>query len=290
MASTLFLHSCLGVFRTAWTCSIGDPFFQSKLSGCFDALIGAWLCWPHPTERELIPTLQRIKLAQWDKNSVTRPVTRPVTRVHPWNLKWACDVCYWEMMKLNPWYVWQPEILAASSWSGLWNVFVVEWFYLICCYFGFEGNLGSSFPVSCLECPNSLCFNKFRLQQSFYCGFQWTISIDDCTFGYVLSSFWIQGWDGCWDKWRFCFALPSLDTLFEFGRLIWVVKDLMVLLFFCSCLWRLFSEKRQCSRECWMISSLFAVAISEQAAYLSFRFLKIQIQRNSIQYFQRSFD
>ena len=29
---------------------------------------------------------------------------------------------------------------------------------------------------SCLECPNSFCFNWFNLQQSFYCGFQWTMT------------------------------------------------------------------------------------------------------------------
>ncbi len=60
--------------------------------------------------------------------------------------------------------------------------------------------------------------------------------------------------------------------------------DLMVLLF-CGCFWILFLEKRKC----WMV--LFdLVQYQHQAAYFSFRVLKIQIRRNSIHYFQRSFD
>ncbi len=57
--------------------------------------------------------------------------------------------------------------------------------------------------------------------------------------------------------------------------------------FFCGCFWRLglFLEKRQC----WMI--LFdLLQYQHQAAYFSFRVLKIQIRRISIHYFQRSFD
>ena len=43
--------------------------------------------------------------------------------------------------------------------------------------------------ISRLECPNSLHFNSFNLQQSFYRGPDSWISKDEGTFGSVLSSF-----------------------------------------------------------------------------------------------------
>ena len=59
--------------------------------------------------------------------------------------------------------------------------------------------------------------------------------------------------------------------------------DLMV--FFCGSFWILFSEKRQC----WM-GVIDLLQYQHQAAYFSFRVLKIQIRRNSNHYFQRSVD
>ena len=82
----------------------------------------------------------------------------------------------------------------------------------------------------------------------------------------------------------FCSVLASLDALPEFGRLVWSVMDLMVLLFFCGCFWRLFSEKPQC----WMV--LFdLLQYQHQAANFWFRIQKLQIRRNSIHYYSAKF-
>ncbi len=69
--------------------------------------------------------------------------------------------------------------------------------------------------------------------------------------------------------------LASRDMLLEFGCLVWSVMDLMVLLFFCCCFWRLFLRKLQC----WMV--LF---ISRLASW-KVRFCSIQFI-----IFQQSFD
>ena len=83
----------------------------------------------------------------------------------------------------------------------------------------------------------------------------------------------------------FCSVLDSRDALLGFGRLVWSVMDLMVLFFFCGCFWIIFSEKRQC----WMV--LFdLLQYQHQAAYFSFCVLRVQIRRDWIHYFQRSFD
>jgi hypothetical protein len=81
--------------------------------------------------------------------------------------------------------------------------------------------------------------------------------------------------------------LASRNPLHEFSCLIWLVMDLMVLFFFCGCFWCFVetSEKRQS----WM--GLFdLVQFQHQAAYCSFRDLKVQIRRDSIHYYQQSFD
>ena len=135
------------------------------------------------------------------------------------------------------------------------------------------------------ECLNSLRFNSFHLQQSFYCGFQWTM-----TTGHLVMSYHPLGsrlqCDWCWDKWMYRSILASWGAFLEFDRrLVWSVMDLMVLLFFCGCFWGHFSEKRQR----WMV--LFdLLQYQHHAAYFSFRVLKIQIRRISVHYLQRSFD
>ncbi len=65
--------------------------------------------------------------------------------------------------------------------------------------------------------------------------------------------------------------------------LYWVFnKAICLLLLFHGCYWRLFWEKRQC----WM--ALFDwLQFQRQVAYISFRVLKIQIGRNSIQFFSK---
>lgn len=96
---------------------------------------------------------------------------------------------------------------------------------------------------------------------------------------------WVQGWDGCWDYWLICSGLASQDALLEFGLLVRSVMDLMVLILFCGFSWGLFSEKRQC----WMVF-LFLLQYQHEAASFSGCVWKIQIQHNSIHYFQRSID
>ncbi len=78
--------------------------------------------------------------------------------------------------------------------------------------------------------------------------------------------------------------LASRDALLDFGHLLWSVIDLIVLLFFCGSLWRLFSEKLQC----WMF--LFdLLQYQHQPAHFLFRVLKAQIRCNSIHYFSAKF-
>ena len=95
----------------------------------------------------------------------------------------------------------------------------------------------------------------------------------------------VQCWDWRWDSWMFCSIFASRDALLGFGRLVWSVMDLMVLLFFCGCFWIIFSKKRQC----WLV--LFdLLQYQHQVACFSCCVLKIQIRSDWIHYFQRSFD
>ena len=150
-----------------------------------------------------------------------------------------------------------------------WNVFRDEWFFIICCSFSFEA---VSFFVSCLECPNSLSFNSFNLQQRFLCRFQWTTGHLDISYHPLGSRLK--------PMLELTAVLAFRDAVLEFGRLVWSVMDLMVLRFWCGCFWRIFSEKRQC----WMV--LFdLLQYLHQAAYFSFLVLKVQIRRNSIHCF-----
>ena len=80
----------------------------------------------------------------------------------------------------------------------------------------------------------------------------------------------------------FCSVLASLDALPEFGRLVWSVMDLMVLLFFCGCFWKLFSEKRKCRV---VLFDLLQISTKQPISRSRFRFLKVQIRRNSIHCF-----
>ncbi len=95
---------------------------------------------------------------------------------------------------------------------------------------------------------------------------------------------WVQYWDWCWDWWLFCSVLASRDALLVISLLVWLVTELMVLVFFCGCIWRLFSEKRQC----WMVL-IDLLQYQHRTAYFSFCVLKIQTRRDSIHYFSAKF-
>jgi hypothetical protein len=93
----------------------------------------------------------------------------------------------------------------------------------------------------------------------------------------------------------FCFVLACLDALLEFGRLVWSVMDLMVLLFFSGCFCSMFSEK-QCSvlnGVVWSVARSAPTAIKQTISCSVFwksRFNRFQ--RNSIisiQYFSAKF-
>ncbi len=87
---------------------------------------------------------------------------------------------------------------------------------------------------------------------------------------------WVQGWDWCCDQWIFFSVLVSWDALLEFGRLVWSVMDLMVVLIICGCFWRLLSE----SRQCWMVYLICCNVSTKQPisrfAFWKFRFSVIQ--------------
>ncbi len=159
-----------------------------------------------------------------------------------------CDISV-KLKLLNARHVWQ--ILAASSFSGL----------------GKDSDMNGSiwllvFSVSvqlasfdlCLECPNSLHFNlfiDFNIRQTLYCGFWWTT-------GHLVLYFhplgsWMRLMLGSIDAVLYCIR-PLILLVLELRRLVWLVIDLMVLLFTdftCGCLSLLlktflFSEKRHC--------------------------------------------
>ncbi len=110
------------------------------------------------------------------------------------------------------------------------------------------------------------------------------ISMDCWTFGYVLSSFGFKVEIGVGINESFA-PLWILGAQLGFGTLVWSVMDLMVLLFFFGCFWRLFSEKLQC----WMFS-FDLLQYQHQAAYFSFCVMKAQVCCNSIHYFSAKFD
>ncbi len=93
--------------------------------------------------------------------------------------------------------------------------------------------LGSQFLSIVSWILELVAFQLFNHKQSFYCG------LDKKTFGYVLSFFGFKdetdvGINGCFAP----FWLLGTHYL-NFGCLVWSVMDLVVLLFFCGCFWRL---------------------------------------------------